>query len=549
MTLPDNSISIQKRLMGMQSRLDQVSRAWTLGDHEALMRFFVRILPDFMRAERCSIFVASITDAETIWLKFGTGIPDGKIEAPRHGSVVGSSITTGQTIIRNDMERATGFHRVVDRETQFITRNVICVPITSLVHPEERIGAIEILNSLNEGGFSAEDEEVLRDIVKYLSFALESVQLNREILELSDKVHSDIDLFRLERFDRLQLVTKSQKMRNLLNLVHKVAAVPVNVFITGESGTGKEIISQIIHHSSERRNAPFIAVNCSSIPEHLMESEFFGHEKGAFTHAYASRLGRFEEANEGTLFLDEVADMPLSIQPKFLRAIQEREGCRVGSNKVHRYDFRLISASCRNLREYVERGVFREDLFFRLFSVEIVIPPLRERREDIVPLCHTFMAQISHRFRKRVAGFTAEVLDLFERYEWPGNVRQLQHEVERLIALTPEGDYLRVENCSRKLLAIREEAADGRGEDSVPGDPATPVLSLEDARRQAEIHAIAMALQSTAGNRGQAATLLGITRQSLHGKMRKYGMLGTIGETGPETRAGGPDEPDETDDP
>ncbi|MBF0159705.1 MAG: sigma-54-dependent Fis family transcriptional regulator [Magnetococcales bacterium] len=519
--------SIQKRLASLQLRLDQVSRAWTVGDHETLMRLFVQILPQIMAAERCSIFVASPVDGDGgIWLKFGTGVADSQIEAPRQGSVVGEAVTSRQIIIRNDMEHAAGFHTITDRTTQFITRNILCVPIVSLVHPQECIGAIELLNRTTGQGFTAQDGTLLEGLVKYLSFALESSRLNQEILELSEQVHNDIELFRLERFDRVKLVTKSQKMRDLLNLVHKVAAVPVNVFITGESGTGKEVIAQIIHQSSERRQGPFVAVNCSSIPEHLMESEFFGHERGAFTNAFTSRMGRFDEASEGTLFLDEVADMPLSIQPKFLRAIQEREGCRIGSNKVHKYDFRLISASYRNLREEVESGRFREDLFFRLFAVEIIVPPLRERREDIIPLAQMFLADTMQRFRKQVAGFTADILELFEKFSWPGNVRQLQHEVERLVALTPEGDYLRVEHCSRKLLGVQEgDRATGPLVTASSWSADETILPLETVRQQAETQAIVHALRHTGGNRIKAAELMGITRQSLHNKMRRYGLL------------------------
>ncbi|MBF0125088.1 MAG: sigma-54-dependent Fis family transcriptional regulator [Magnetococcales bacterium] len=522
---------MQKRLIHLQSRLDQVSRAWTAGDHETLMRFFVQILPDLMNAERCSIFVSSSADtASGIWLRFGTGVADSQIEAPRQGSVVGEAVSSNRMIIRNDLKSTTGFHTVADRATQFITRNILCVPITSLVHPEECIGAIEILNRNTQQGFTEQDGAMLENLVKYLSFALESSRLNRDILELSERVHNDIELFRLERFDRVKLITKSQKMRDLLNLVHKVAAVPVNVCITGESGTGKEVIAQIIHQSSERRQGPFVAVNCSSIPEHLMESEFFGHERGAFTNAFSSRIGRFDEASEGTLFLDEVADMPLSIQPKFLRAIQEREGCRIGSNKVHKYDFRLISASYRNLREEVEAGRFREDLFFRLFAVEIVVPPLRERSEDIIPLAQMFMTDTMQRFRKKVAGFTVETLELFEQFPWPGNVRQLQHEIERLVALTPEGDYLRVEHCSRKLLSMRDQEVEA-GQRIVPsqhqadGPGTAPILPLEEVRRLAETEAIVNALRYTQGNRIKTAELMGITRQSLHNKMRRYGLF------------------------
>ncbi|MBF0321880.1 MAG: sigma-54-dependent Fis family transcriptional regulator, partial [Magnetococcales bacterium] len=338
-------------------------------------------------------------------------------------------------------------------------------------------------------------------------------------------------LFRQQRFDAVEVVTRSQKMRDLLNLVHKVSAVPVNVFITGESGTGKEVIAQIIHRSSDRSQGPFVPVNCSSIPEHLMESEFFGHEKGAFTGAHTSRIGRFEEACDGTLFLDEIADMPLSVQPKFLRAIQEGEGARVGSNHIRSYDFRLISASYRDLREEVAQGKFREDLFFRLFSVEIAIPPLRERQDDIAPLARLFLERTCLKFKKQVRGFAAETLDRFENYAWPGNVRQLQHEIERLVALAQDGETLRLEHCSRR---IQDDLPQPDPPHILPGTPSEmSSFSLAENRRVMETQLIRKTLDKTGGNRIKAAQLLGITRQSLHGKIRLYGLAPTTTATKP----------------
>jgi transcriptional regulator with PAS, ATPase and Fis domain len=246
-----------------------------------------------------------------------------------------------------------------------------------------------------------------------------------------------------------------------------------------------------------------------------MESEFFGYEKGAFTGADHSRKGRFEEANGGTLMLDEIADMPLTIQPKFLRAIQEGEGSRLGSNKLIKYDFRIISATNKNLRQEIEESRFREDLFFRLFSVEIKLPPLRKRKEDIVPLAVAFLEEISRRFNKKTASFSAELLNVFEDYNWPGNVRQLRSEVERLVALTPENSVVGTEKCSREILSEtptpslrREEFLDD--------------LSIPDQVKTLEIKLIEKALQESNGNRVKAAEALGITRQGLHKKMKRY---------------------------
>jgi DNA-binding NtrC family response regulator len=258
----------------------------------------------------------------------------------------------------------------------------------------------------------------------------------------------------------VQIIAESRVMQNVLSTVRAVSRSPVSVLLRGESGTGKEVIARMIHRGSDRKNKPFVAVNCAAIPENLMESEFFGYEKGAFTGAVGSRGGRFEEAHGGTLFLDEIGDMPLSIQPKFLRVLQEGEGSRLGSNKPVRYDLRVISAVNRDIRKEVAEGRFREDLFYRIFSVEVDIPPLRERREDIVPLTLFFINTVQKRFQRKIAGFPAEVLTFFEEYPWPGNVRQLLHEVERLVALTPEAEV---------LLSPRE--GDGTGDNLHQGGP------------------------------------------------------------------------------
>jgi DNA-binding NtrC family response regulator len=315
--------------------------------------------------------------------------------------------------------------------------------------------------------------------------------------------------------EEVQLIAESRAMQQVLGTVSTVSRSPVNVLIHGESGTGKEVIARMIHHGSDRKEKPFVAVNCASVPENLMESEFFGYEKGAFTGAITSRGGRFEEADGGTLFLDEIGDMPLVMQPKFLRVIQEGEGNRLGSNKLFRYDLRIISASNKDLRQEVEKGRFREDLFYRIFSVEIFIPPLRERLEDIVPLTLFFMNRVSRRFKKKVKGFSPELLYFFEEYPWPGNVRQLLHEVEHMVALASEGEQMSLKHCSQELHKWRS---------------ATPLtlmqnqtsLSLPRRVEELEIACIRDALLKTNGNKLQASKLLGITRQGLDKKLKRY---------------------------
>ncbi|MEO5368892.1 MAG: sigma-54-dependent Fis family transcriptional regulator [Magnetococcus sp. DMHC-1] len=510
--------SVYKRLQLLQERLDQVNQAWTTRDQESLLGLFARLLPALLDAAWCRIHHTE-PGGVRIWRCHTTDQPHGVVVTPETGSVTDQVLTTGETVLHNGP--ALPLHTDGGADAGPPVHSLICTPILSLAGLDI-LGCIEIRNRHAGKPFTPGDQPLVKEAARYLAFVLEISTLNRDILEITNQVRDNMDLFRQQRFEDVEIITRSQKMRDLLNLVHKVSAVPVNVFITGESGTGKEVIAQIIHRSSERQKGPFVAVNCSSIPEHLMESEFFGHEKGAFTGAHASRIGRFEEAGEGTLFLDEIADMPLSIQPKFLRAIQEREGSRVGSNRLRSYDFRLISASYRDLREEVAKGRFREDLFFRLFSVEIAVPPLRERQDDIVPLSHIFLERTCQKFKKQVTGFAAETLDRFESYDWPGNVRQLQHEIERLVALAPEGGTLRLEHCSRRILDPVVPSQSGHAAHPPTSAPAT--FSLAENRREMETQLIRRTLAETGGNRIRAAQLLGITRQSLHGKIRLYGL-------------------------
>jgi transcriptional regulator with GAF, ATPase, and Fis domain len=499
----------RNKLISLKMRLDQVNQSWTVQDYECLLNFFVDTVPKIMDAELCSIFVVE-PGTDRIWSKCGTLLGDKEMMPPKEGTIVGNAISSGKWIIANDLEQS-AYHKELAAKTNFITRNLICAPIKS--HTGHGVtGAIEVLNKHGAKPFNTEGGELLQRVADCLSITIENIMINQEILEISSQLNRDID--QIWKKDT-QFIAKSGVMQDILNSVRIVSASPVSVLIHGESGTGKELIARMIHKSSDRCNNPFVSVNCASIPENLMESEFFGYEKGAFTGAVSSRKGRFEEADGGTLFMDEIREMPLFIQPKFLRVIQEGEGHRLGSNRSYQYDMRIISATNKDLRKEVAEGLFREDLFYRIFSVDIYIPPLRERREDIVPLAMMFLSSVSKRFKKRVAGFSSEVLNLFEKYSWPGNVRQLLHEVERLVALTPEGEKIPFTHCSQELKNCNNSIA-------INDLKKQANLSLHSKIHELEIGCIKDALSETEGNKLQASKLLGITRQGLDKKIKRY---------------------------
>jgi two-component system response regulator HydG len=327
------------------------------------------------------------------------------------------------------------------------------------------------------------------------------------------------------RFDRKNLIGRSAAMTRLLETTAQVAQSEATVLIAGESGTGKEMIAGLIHFNSPRREGPFIKLNCGAIPENLLESELFGHEKGAFTGADRRREGKFRQADGGTLFLDEVGEMPLSMQVKLLRVLQERELTRVGGEQVLPVDVRLITATNRDLYQEVGAGRFREDLFYRLNVVGLLLPPLRDRMEDIPLLAQEFLSVFVKKNHKNIKGFTPAAMERLLRHPWPGNVRELMNAIERGVVLAG-GDYLDEGDIS--LLAVAGNGhLPGAGSSFVQGNggaaapPRSETSPLEDVERETILGTLA----AVVGNKSEAARRLQITRRTLHKKLKKYGMM------------------------
>jgi len=336
--------------------------------------------------------------------------------------------------------------------------------------------------------------------------ALERKRLQDENLALRRQLREDRGF---ENF-----VGRSKAMLAIFDTIRKTADSGSTVMITGESGTGKELVAQAVHHESGRRNAPFISVNCGAVPEGLMESELFGHVKGAFTGAVASTEGLFTAADGGTLFLDEITEIPQSVQVKLLRATQEREVRRVGDTKDHKVDVRLIAASNRDLGKAVADGVLREDLFYRLNVIPIHLPPLRERREDIAPLVAHFIKKISAELARPVRGVTPEALGVLERYHWPGNIRELENVVERALVLG-SGDTLDAAALPPTLRAPRDPQGPSF---EIPAEG----LDLEATLDEIERRYIERALERTSGVQTRAAELLKVSFRQFRYKLAKH---------------------------
>jgi len=344
-----------------------------------------------------------------------------------------------------------------------------------------------------------------------LQVKMERAMEHRQLKEENRRLKERLD----DGFDRQRLIGHSGPMVKLLDTVAQVAPSEANVLITGESGTGKEMIAGAIHFNSLRKNGPFIKINCAAITETLLESELFGHEKGAFTGADRRTEGKFRQADGGTLFLDEITETSPAMQVKLLRVLQEREITRVGGSEVITVDVRILAATNRDVHQEVTAGRLREDLYYRLNVVTLHVPPLRERREDIPMLAQYFLEHFAEKNRKIIKGFTPQAMDRMLKSAWPGNVRELMNAVERGVVLS-RSDYLGESELSLVFTAA--------GDDQ-PEPPEPSLVQDGIPLDMVEKNTILAMLDKVGGNKSEAARRLGITRRTLHLKLKKYGLM------------------------
>jgi two-component system response regulator HydG len=335
--------------------------------------------------------------------------------------------------------------------------------------------------------------------------AMEHLQLKEENRLLKRSLN--------QQFDRQNIIGRSPAMARLLETVAQVAPSEATVLLTGESGTGKELIAGAIHFNSHRKEAPFIKINCAALTETLLESELFGHEKGAFTGADRRKEGCFVQAHGGSLFLDEVSEMPVTMQVKLLRVLQEREITRVGGEKVIPVDVRVITATNKDLLQLVKEDLFREDLYYRLNVVGLEIPPLRTRVDDIPLLAQHFIEMFASKNKKEIKAFTPKAMDSLLRYDWPGNVRELMNAVERGVVLA-QSEYL----DDTDLRIFHQGSPDNNRSAMIKNEAPRP---LEEVEKET----VLMTLESVGGNKSETARRLGITRKTLHKKLKKYGVM------------------------
>jgi two-component system response regulator AtoC len=368
------------------------------------------------------------------------------------------------------------------------------------------------------GSLETAIEAIRRGARDYLSKPFQPQELLLKVRRLIEEERLREENLRLQRelagrWSFQSMIGRSAAMERVFEQVAKVANHKTTILITGESGTGKERVARAIHHHGQRRERAFVAVNCSAIPEALLESELFGHVRGAFTSASSHKRGLFEEADGGTLLLDEVAELPATLQVKLLRAIQEEEIRRVGDTKTLKVDVRLLAATSKDLAAAVAAGQFREELYYRLNVMNIHIPPLRERPEDVPALLEHFLGRFARKLGKNVTGFSTEALALLLGYAWPGNVRELENRVERAVLLA-EGEQITLAQ-----LVLAAPPAARRGPEFLPD-----TLSIPENKAALERHLIRRALEQAGGNKTQAAKLLELSYRALQMKVQEYGL-------------------------
>ncbi len=436
----------------------------------------------------------------------GSGLVHPDLPFPRNGSLAGRAFSTGKPLLVSRHEVTEYPAEVAKMLFAEGLKSICCLP---LLNRERTVGVLTVA-SRREGAFSIDDMDLLRQVANQVAIAVDNALAFREIAELKEKLaeeksYLEDEIRTILNFD--EIIGESTGLKEVLQNVQTVAPTDATVLILGETGTGKELIARAIHRLSRRSNSPMVKINCSAIPTGLLESELFGHEKGAFTGAISRKTGRLELADKGTIFLDEVGDIPLEIQPKLLRVLQESEFERLGSSRTIHVDVRLVAATNRNLAQMVADNEFRSDLYYRLRVFPILVPSLRDRKADIPLLVHHFTQKYARQMGRKIKSIPPQAMDALCNWPWPGNIRELENFIERAVILSP-GPVLNVP--AHELVEPTTPSSEEQG-------------TLESAERDHILRILRQSGGVISGPHGAAAKL-GLKRTTLQGKMRKLGI-------------------------
>ncbi|HEX6962891.1 MAG TPA: sigma 54-interacting transcriptional regulator [Lacipirellula sp.] len=481
----------------------QITNAWRqTSSMEEQLKAMAEVATKLLHADRASIFLWDRAHKELV-ARPALGVKGNELRIPDDSGIVAQVIRTGEPRRVGGGLGEEEINRQVDRATGYTTRSLLCVPL--LTPSGKTLGAFEALNKRGGGHFTDDDERGLTELAAYAAVALQNTQ---EFEELLSKHKQMVE----QQAQGIQLIGESPAIEALRSTVRRIADTDLAILILGDNGTGKEVVARSIHYQSRRRDQPFVAVNCAALAETLLESELFGHEKGAFTDARETRAGKFELASGGTLFLDEIGEMSPGGQAKLLRVLEDKTVVRVGGSTPIHTEVRVVAATNQDLAAMVRAKKFREDLFFRLNVVSLELPPLRERGEDVLLLADYFLESFCRNMGRRAPKFSPAARKRLLAHSWPGNVRELRNLTERLAYLTT-GETVEVDD----LVLIDSGATDAERLAELHG-------SLAEATREFQQHYIRKTIDASRGNMSAAAKRLGLHRSNLYRKMRQLGM-------------------------
>ncbi|MGH7807457.1 MAG: sigma 54-interacting transcriptional regulator [Thermodesulfobacteriota bacterium] len=477
-------------------------------DLAALLNLIAQEATRLMEADRATIF---LLDREKLELWSIVTLDSEPIRFDARLGLAGAAALTGQTISVEDAYEDPRFYKEIDEYTGYHTQSLLVMPLSK--NEGEIIGTFQILNK-KSGTFNKEDEEILKALAEQVVNAIETAHLVEELKRHRGQLIEENSQLWKEvkgKFSAQNILGMSRRIQDVVRLIEQISDTSVDVLVTGQSGTGKELAAKAIHYNSSRSHSPFVALNSAALPENLVETELFGIEKGVAT-GVEGRIGKFEAANGGTFFLDEIGDLSLLAQAKILRVLQERVIERVGGRKAVPVDVRIIAATNKDLEEEIEKGTFREDLYYRLKVIHIDMPPLREIPEDIPILANHLLDKYCREMKKDAKKLSPGAVRWLMSYPWPGNVRQLENELKRIVVLTPR-ETIMEEDLPETMKKNSTEVVSSK---------TGPMRSLKETVEELEKRMILEALGNCRQNQLQAAKALGLSRSGLIKKMKRY---------------------------